>query len=239
MRFLTQAQKNLVRADSVDARLLATFYLDEGTFRFCDDTHDVSDGVNTYIGANALTDTIEVRSGRDLSAEPVTLVCDGNRMADFGIADPARVLNDMLGYLHTQRRIDFALGLMPPTSKDVQLIIPLYAGKINYARLVDEDMNFIPEAASTSKLEIVIDGLATRYNRATFRTRTDADQREIDPTDAFFSFVDDSIEQEGKLYWGRDAPRGNANAGRGVVGRGSGTGGGFGNNFLNTRVVRQ
>lgn len=207
MRALTAPQKALLRSDC-QARLLATFFLDEGTYRFCDDAVNVSDGTNTWVGASALSSNVEVRSGKDLAAEPVTLVCDGNRMAQFGIQDPARVLRDMMGYLAQQRRIDWALGIGYPDSETLSLVIPIYAGKINNYRMIDDEVSLDNQDEVSSKLEIVIDALAARYDRATYRTRSHDDQQEIAPGDNFYSFTADAAISDSTLYWGKDAPYG-------------------------------
>ncbi|MEB3061035.1 hypothetical protein VJJ74_07760, partial [Parvimonas micra] len=143
-----------------------------------------------------------IRSGTDLSAESVTLRCDGMRMAQAGIQDPARVLRDIMGYLYQQRRVDLALGLRYADQPNINLLIPIYAGKINNIRLIDpsldDDKNEVP-----GYLDIELDGLAARYSRATYRTRSHADQQEIDPTDQFFSFTQNAANGEQTLFWGK------------------------------------
>lgn len=210
-RALTPTQRALLQSPDIGLNVLATFYLDSGTYRFCDDVIDLYDGTYTYLGANAIAESFEVRSASDLAAEPATLICDGNRMAQYGIADPAKILREMLEELYHQRRVDFAFGYRYTYSKDVNLVIPCYAGKINYARLVDGEIQFADDgaqenAAADARLEIVLDSLASRYNRATFRTRSHQDQLEIDPTDNFYSFTVDATLNEKTLYWGKDAP---------------------------------
>lgn len=207
-RALTTPQRELLRSPDLKAWALVTFYLDEGTYRFCDDDEPVSDGTNNYIGANALGVLPEVRSGSDLAAEPITLICDGNRMAQYGISDPARVLRDMAAYLYQQRRVDLALGLGYSYSKDVNLVIPLHAGKINTYRLVDAETRVDDRNPIEARLEIVVDALAARYQRATHRTRSDADQKEIVPTDRFYEFTADATQNERTLYWGKKTPGG-------------------------------
>src|ERR1044071_1466823 len=123
-RTLTSDQKALLRSPDLKCNALATFYLDEGTYRFCDDVWDLTDGVNTYIGAAAFAEPVEIRSAKDLAAEPITLNVDGMRMAQYGVQDPARVLHDILGYLYQQRRVDYAFGFRYSYSKDLNLIVP-------------------------------------------------------------------------------------------------------------------
>jgi uncharacterized membrane protein YgcG len=110
MRLLTSDMRALLRSPAIRMRLLMTFFLDEGTYRFCDDIVDVTDGTNLWIGAGALGGQIEMRSGRDLSAEPITLTLDGNHLTQAGVQDPAKVLRDMMNYLYMQRRVDLAFG---------------------------------------------------------------------------------------------------------------------------------
>lgn len=212
-RALTVHQRALLRSPDLHINALATFYLDEGTYRFCDDVTGFdlyyAPKAWTFIGANAFSEAAEIRSGRELSAEPVTLKIDGNRMAQAGVDDPARVLRDIMGYLHRQRRVDYALGFRYAYEKDINLIIPCYAGKINNIRLVDGGIPFGEEAPRAhGVLEITLDSLAMRYNRASHRIRSHSDQQELDPTDQFYSHTTDILVNEASLYWGRKAPNG-------------------------------
>lgn len=224
MRTLTAPQKALLRLPALKVRVLTTWYLDEGTYRFCDDIYDLTDGVDTWIGANALSNNLEVQSGRDLAAEPITLTIDGNRMTQAGIKDPAYVLRDMLTYLHHQRRVDFAFGFAEVDSEEIGLVIPAAAVKINNARLVDVQLDALQRDLVVPQLIITLDSLAARYNRTTNRTRSHNDQLEINPADMFFSFVADAAVTEKSLYWGRKAPRGTLGSTT-TFGGGSGTGG--------------
>lgn len=210
-RSLTSGQKALLRSPDLQLNTLATFYLDEGTYRFCDDISgfDLSDGVNTYVGANALAEAAEIRSSQDLQAESTTLILDGNRMAQAGVDDPARVLRDIMGYLYQQRRVDYALGFRYSYSQTINLVIPVYAGKINSVRLIDKEIEYSLEGSRVaSQLEIVLDSLAMRYRRATNRTRSHEDQLEIDPTDEFYSYTVNIAVNEKSIFWGKQAPLG-------------------------------
>lgn len=229
-RALTTEQKQLLRSPDLHVNALITCFLDEGTYRFCDDIggFDLFDGTYTYLGANTLTEASEIRAGADLAAEQVTLTLDGNRMAQAGIADPGRVLRDILGYVYQQRRIDYAFGFRYSYSRDINLVIPAYAGKINSARLIDEGIDFSTgddnEARCVTKLEIVLDSLAARYRRASNRVRSHEDQLEIDPTDNFYSFTKDVAMNERVIYWGKDAPYRSYGGSYGAGGGGSGGG---------------
>lgn len=214
-RALNNTQRNLLRSADMQMNVLITFYLDEGTYRFCDEASgfDLTDGVNTWIGANALAEASEVRCSQDLQAEQVTLTLDGNRMAQAGVDDPARVLRDILAYLYQQRRVDYHLGFRYSYSKDLNLIIPIYAGKINSARLVDKEIGGFEDGGSrlVSSLEITLDSLANRYRRAANRTRSHEDQKSIDPTDMFYSYTVNIAVNEKSIFWGKEAPYGIAN----------------------------
>jgi len=210
MRVFTTDQLNLLQSPDLAVAALATFYLDEGTYRFCDDVIDLSDGTNTYIGASALASTADIKSGDNLAAEPVVLTLDGNRMAQAGISDPAAVLSQMLQYLYTQRRVDIALGFRYNYNLEVNLIIPVYSGKINQVVLtdpqIDETQDTQGQVGQGTTLQITLDSLAIRYNRQTYRTRSHADQQQLAPGDMFFSFVADTVANERTLYWGKATP---------------------------------
>lgn len=227
-RGFTAPEQALLKSPDLAVNLLATFYLDEGTYRFCDELtgFDLDDGAGTvWIGANTFADAVEIRMTSDMAAEQVTLLLDGNRLTQAGVADPARVLSDILGYMYQQRRVDFAFGFRYNYSSYLNMIVPAYAGKINSTRLVDKSIDF-PDNEDfrvVSNLEIVLDSLAARYGRATLRLRAHNDQLELDPTDNFYSFTVDVAMNERSLYWGKNSPFGN-----GFLPGGSLPGGGFG-----------
>lgn len=210
-RALTNDQKALLRSADLQMNVLMTFYLDEGTYYFCDEQgYDLKLGGQTYIGANALTEAAEIRASQDLQAESVTLVLDGNRMEQYGIADPAKVLKEILGYLYQQRRVDYYLGFRYSYSQDINLAVPTYAGKINSVRLIDNEIGGPGDgsARTTTSLEIVLDSLASRYRKASNRTRSHEDQMEIDPTDMFYSHTVGIVENEKNVFWGKFSPLG-------------------------------
>lgn len=206
---LTSDQLALLRSPDLAINTLADFYLDSGTYHFCDNTADLSDGTTTWIGAQALTDSVEIRSPAPLASEQVTLTIDGNRMAQYGVSDPAGVLVSMLAELHVQRRVDLKLGLRYNNSATIQMVLPTLGTKINYCRLVDDTIQMTPDNSNpevTAKLEIVLDTLSARYSETTDRTRSNEDQLEIDATDMFFSFASEISPLNQTIYWGKDSP---------------------------------
>lgn len=231
MRSFSLAEKQLLRSDH-QVRLLCIFYLDEGTYAFCDDVVNCTDGSITYIGANSLVSSLDISSGNDLAAEPVTMTCDGNRMAQFGIQDPAKVLSDIMGYLAQQRRVDWFLGFSPIDSETITFRIPIYAGKINSYVLTDPRVDFDSKDETVPSLVITLDALASRYSRITNRTRSHEDQQEIDLGDKFFSFTVDAIDNEAILYWGKDSPYGNGAA---AFGSGGSSGYYYNSNYTQNR----
>ncbi len=231
-RTLTTDQRNLLKSPDLKIRVLGTFHLDGDTVRICDDVEDITYAGNTYIGASALAEAVDIRSGADFAAEPITLILDGARMTQYGISDPLKVFSEMLSSLYSQRRVDWWLGFSASTERNINFALPGFAGKINSARLLEDEMDFAEQEQEplASKLEIVIDSLATRYSRATYRTRSHEDQLEIDPTDMFFSFVSDVVANEQTIYWGKKAPR-QKNAA-------SGGGSGSSYNWITSRIYR-
>lgn len=212
---LTGPQRTLLRAPELKARLLSTWYMDDGTYRYCDDPYDMVyfDGVSdiTWIGASALASATDIRmSGTGFAAEPVTITIDGTRMSQIGFSDPAAFFQLILQLPLTNRRVDLAYGLSYPDSEKIGMIMPVYAGKINAPRLLDPRLNDLGSADSQpqTKLEITLDSLALRYQWATGRTRSHEDQLEIDSTDMFFSYVQNSLRKQATLYWGKATPAG-------------------------------
>jgi uncharacterized membrane protein YgcG len=139
-----------------------------------------------------------------------------------------------------QRRVDLAFGFSYLDTAAIQLIVPTAAMKINTVRLIDEKGDlFNADRQIEAKLEIVLDSLAARYTRVSYRTRSHADQQEIDPTDMFFSFTADAANTERVLFWGKKSLAGSSFGGtgggggttspyRGTAGGGGGGGGGGG-----------
>jgi hypothetical protein len=209
MRFLTEEQQMLLRQESLKANVLVTMWLDEGPFRICDDTEDMTDGTDTWLGASVLLAAAEIKASSPMAAESVTLTLDGTQLLDAGITDPLEVLAAFMTVPYHQRRVDIAYAFSNIDSQDIELITPVYAGKINHARLVDDGADVDSGAPGHSRLEIVLDSLAGRYRRATYRTRSHDDQLDLTSgTDQFFSFTVSATQAERTLYWGKAGPGG-------------------------------
>lgn len=211
----TTAELALLQSGSFKARLFTTWFLDAGTFYFCDDVEDQTDGVNTYVGASALLSCTDIKSGSGFSAEPITLVVDGTRILASGFPDPAQLFRDILSYKLHQRRVNFSLALAEINSPTYTLIRTIYAGKINNARLVYPKMQTPIETGQATPptpgtLEITIDSLAARYSRVTGRTRSHNDQLELDATDLFYQYTQDTVLNT-TIYWGKTNPITGAN----------------------------
>lgn len=205
-RLLTTEQRALLRSSDLKANLMITMWLDAGPVRFCDDIEDITYLGDTWVGASVLINSTEIRAGNALSAEGVTLVLDGNRLYQAGISDPAAILGSLFQVHYTQRRVDLGYGFSANGETEVQLYINAYAGKINSARLLHEASDVDASDPSAARLEVVLDALAARYNRRNYRTRSHADQQQIKPGDMFFSFVNSTVQNEAKIYWGKKAP---------------------------------
>lgn len=213
-RVFTSAQLTLLQSGNFKARLLTTWFLDQGTFLLCDDVEDLTDGTNTWIGASMLAACSDIRSssgaGAGFAAESVTVTLDGVRMGEVGFSDPDSIFQQILTYNLHNKRCNFTLGISALNSPLITLEIPLYAGKINNAKLVDTKSSTPIETGTLvapvpSNLVITIDSLAMRYQRITARLRSHADQLEIDASDMFFQYTMSSIANS-TLYWGKINP---------------------------------
>ena len=210
-RSFTTGALALISGSALMARWLVTFYLDGGTYYFCDDWNDLSDGTNTYIGASALAGAANIVSSGPFAAESVVLTIDGTRLSQSGFTDPASLFRSILALNLSQRRVDISMGFAAVGSTSISLNVPVYAGKINFAKIEDEQVD-LSSASSASgaqtpcKLTIQLDSLAMRYQWINNRVRSHQDQLEIDSTDNFFQFVSDTIAQDRNLYWGKAAP---------------------------------
>ena len=203
---LTTDQRNLLRASNIRVRLLSTWYMDEGTFRFCEDINDITIGAETWVGANALASVADIKSGNSgMAAEPVKIVIDGVRMSQAGFTDPAEFFRTILEVPLSNRLVDLDLAVGYHDSETYILKLPLFAGKINNAKITEPSVNLADGKPAEPSLEILLDSLAMRYSWVTGRTRSHQDQLDIDPTDMFFSFVHNNIRNEQLLYWGKRA----------------------------------
>ena len=206
----TSDERLLLRSGLVKVRWLFTFFLDTGTYYFCDDVEDLTYSGQVYIGASALAAVSDIKSASGLASESITLIIDGTRVGASGYTDPASLFRDILTLKLHQRRVNIDVGIAPIDSFDLTIKKPAYAGKINNARIVDPklELSANPLDPTTGNLEIVLDSLSHRYNRQTGRTRSHADQQEIDPTDMFYSFVQDTVQKSNELYWGKASASG-------------------------------
>lgn len=207
-RTFTTPEKALLRAPAIKGRLLTDWYLDSGTFHFCDDVEDLTDGVTTWVGASILGVVSDIKSAAQFAAESVTLQVDGTRLNISGFTDPADLFRGILALPLHQRRVDFSWGLMYPDVQDITLKIPIYAGKINNVKMTYPQVTFDTSGIaqpSPGVLTVTLDSLAARYSRVTGRTRSHSDQLEIDPTDTFFEFVVAS-DNDKTLFWGKSNP---------------------------------
>jgi len=211
-RSFTTGALQLISGSALMARWLVTFTMDgPSIYRFCDDWQDLSDGTNTYIGASALASAANIISSGPFAAESVQLVIDGVRLQQSGFTDPASFFRTILAQNLPQRRVDISMGFAAVGSTSISLVVPVYAGKINFVR-IEEDQVELSSAndsggvQSPTKLIIQLDSLAMRYQWVNNRVRSHQDQLEIDSSDYFFQFVADTIAQDRNLYWGKASP---------------------------------
>lgn len=214
-RALTSPQIALLQSQNIKARWLVTFFLDSGTYYFCDDVNDMTDSNGqVYVGASALASINDIISSAQYSAESVTMEIDGTRIQQMGFEDPAQLFREIMALEIHQRRVNVALGFAYIDSLNLTLEVPVYAGKINNIKVTDDAVDFGSitsgggHPAQQSNLTLTLDSLAQRYQWATSRTRSQSDQLELDPTDNFFSFVNDTIANEQNIYWGTLSPIG-------------------------------
>lgn len=209
MKFLTDDQIALLKEQGIRVNLLSTWYLDEGTYNFCDHVDDLTDGTTTWTGASALFSATEITGDSSLAAEGCQIVIDGNRIYDASGTDPAFIFNGFMEMNYQQRRVDLAYSFAPMNLSEIQLVVQIYAGKINYAVLTNSDFNGLqPSGGVNDILTIYLDSLAARYQTATGRTRSNDDQLEIDPDDQFFAYVGQLVQNEFNMFWGKAVPAG-------------------------------
>lgn len=221
-RAFTPAQLQLIQGGRIKARLLAQFALDSGNYYFCDDVWDMSDGLNTWIGASALASCTDITSAAGFAAESATIIIDGDRLSQSGFTDPAYLFREIMYEMVHQRRVYLYLGLALPDSKNFTLVVPIYTGVINNCKVVYPAVDILGSKGggdpstvqpSQGQLIITLDSIASRYSSSTFRTRSHNDQLNIDSSDMFMSYVSRVVGNEQILYWGKNPPKQIANQG--------------------------
>lgn len=219
---LTTAQRNQLRARNVGLRMLVQFTLGANIYRFTDDPDTIIWNGFNWLGAGQIA-TISARSlSAGSSADGVTIEVNGAGLATADDPSAATLLATVYAEAKQWDRVDIYLLYFDVATGVPSFAVPFLIGRLAGAPLVRE-----PGAAARLQLEIEADDII--LDRASNRTRSDADQRRMWPTGGGgFHLSGAAAAQLGSVWWGQDAPSSSVSAANQIVG-----------NSLYSRVARE
>ena len=158
------------------------------TFAIWDDIYTRQhDGVD-YIGGAGVFHIAPLPSSGDMTIQGVDVTFSGLDQ---------RVITGMEKAEYHQRPIFIRLVFLHPETSQLVAVHNWFDGIIDTATRTDQ-------AGGTSVLTFHCESMSRELDRSGRRVRSDADQREIDPTDKFFQHTGAAIETP--FYWGRSGP---------------------------------
>lgn len=221
---LTTPQRNLIRSRVIGVRMLVQFTLGANIYRFTDDEDTIVWNGFNWLGAGQVA-SISARSlSAGSGADGVTIEVNGAGLATLDDPSSATLLATIYAEAKQWDRVDISLLYFDAATGVPSFSVPFLIGRLAGAPLVRE-----PGSAARLQLEIEADDII--LDRASNRTRSDADQRRMWPTGGGgFHLAGSAAAQAGSVWWGQDAPAsvmasGNA-TGSGVPSGGGGTGAG-------------
>lgn len=200
MRLISPAAQAALASGSYGRRVLVAFDMPSGLFGLWDDVEDLTYGGITYGRAAGAIRVGSFGSGGDNVARAVTVELSG--------LDPLLITQVERGPWH-QRPITVREAILD-ADKQIQHVEVMFAGFID--QLVRRD-----NAGKPSTLQAICESIQRELPRRGARSRSDADQRQIDSADGFLRHTVSAIT--GEIYWGRLPPA--------TVNGGKTTGGGF------------
>jgi len=211
------ATRAALEAGNVSFRTLAQFELDDGVYRFGNHTPGelISALGESWYGVGGLASVSDLTTATGLAADEATISVNGAMVlqppAEY--ANTASWFRDMLKRDMLNRRCTiYELVLQADTGA------PLFADSV-FSGPIDRT----PLNLGTPQLSIRIRSNRQALGWPTGRSRSDADQRRVDPRDGALRHVGDVSARQGKMPWGF-VPSGQSANTRG--GRRGGGGGG-------------
>lgn len=207
---LTTGQRNQLRARNVGLRVLVQFTLGSNIYRFTDDPDTISWNGFNWLGAGQIA-TISARSlAAGSGADGITIEVNGAGLATADDPSSATLLATIYAEAKQWDPVDVYLLYFDAATGVPSFSVPFLIGRLAGAPLVRE-----PGAAARLQLEIEPDDII--LDRASNRTRSDADQKRMWPTGGGgFHLTGTAAAQAGSVWWGQDAPASaivNSNAG--------------------------
>ncbi len=187
---LPAAVQDAVDAGAVVDRGMVLFDFPSGLWGFWTGTGPFTWSGVTFTGAGRLIALDPVEQVSDLSAVPVTL-----RLSS--VPDSA-LTPDLLATIEAeqyhQRPATLYTAYFDPETRALLDVVLEYRGEVD--RIVHER-----RVGGEAVLRVMLESRSRDHPRRGWRMRSDADQREIDPDDGFFRFVNSTAEE--RVLFGR------------------------------------
>jgi len=189
MRTISPAGQAALASGRFGRRVLVAFDMPSGVFGLWDDIYDITyDGVIYGRAAGAIR-VGAFGSGGDNVARAVTVELSG--------LSPV-ILAQVEGVAWHQRPITIREAILDADGQ-IAHVEPMFAGFID--QLPRRDTPPVPGGKGLSVLQAVCESIQRELPRRGARTRSDADQRQIDAADGFLRHQAASANAE--LFWGR------------------------------------
>ncbi len=232
---LTTQQRSMLRSRVIGLRMLVRFTFGSTVYRFTDDENTITWNGFDWQGAGQIASISSRSLTAGSSVEGVTIEVNGAGLATPDDPSAATLLATIFAEAKQWDKVDmFVLYFDAATGVPV-FQVPFLIGRLAGAPLVRE-----PGNAARLQLEIEADDII--LDRASNRTRSDADQRRMwSSGGGGFHLTGSAAAQGGSVWWGQDAPGSAvsvASAAGGSVsgGGGGGSRGGRGSGLRNTAL---
>ncbi len=188
MRTISAAALLALQAGRYSRRALVLFETPGGNAGFWDDGYDIVYGGNTYFALGGAMAITSFASGADFASRSVDVTISG--------IDPL-VAGAVEAEQWHQRPVTVFEAIMAVDSPQILNIDPWFAGFV-------DQMIRTERIGGTSNLVAKCESIAREFGRKGARTRSDADQRQIDPADGFFKHA--ASTGNTPINWGTSQP---------------------------------
>lgn len=169
-------------------RYLLWFDVPEGAHGFWDDVYDIDIAGKVYAGKAGRFTVSELPSKGGLSIQGVRIT--------FSSVDSA-ALAMIRNETWVRRSVVCSVAHLSKETGGVIAVSQRFSGLIDKAEWEEQP-------GGHGNLIISAETISRELNRSGTRTRSEADQRQLDPDDGFFKHVAQSVETD--IYWGRKGP---------------------------------
>ena len=214
---LTTPQRTQLRSRNIGLRMLVQFTFGANVYRFTDDEDTIVWNGFNWLGAGQIASMSARSLTAGSGADGVTIEVNGAGLATVDDPSSATLLATIYAEAKQWDKVDIHVLYFDAGTGAPSFSVPYLIGRLAGAPLLRE-----PGSAARLQLEIEADDII--LDRASNRTRSDADQKRMWPTGGGgFHLAGSAAAQAGSVWWGQDAPSsGVANGSGGGVSSGGG-----------------